>query len=62
MKEELIQKLEWEDFESYKITFPTISNAITNTITKGEGKERQILEIIENNPSLSKSPRWSDCQ
>ena len=26
---------------------------MTNTITKGEGKEREILNLIENNPSLS---------
>jgi len=54
------------DFDFYKITFPliksgtitntitkTITNTITNTITKGEDKEREIFEIIENNPSLS---------
>lgn len=50
------------DFDYYKITFPkdksgTITNAITKaitkTITKGEDKEREIFEIIENNPSLS---------
>jgi ATP-dependent DNA helicase RecG len=50
------------DFDFYKITFPltksgtitkTITNTITNTITKGEDKEKEILGIIENNPSLS---------
>src|SRR3989344_4849232 len=47
------------DFDFYKITFPTttitttITKTMTNTITKGEGKEREILNLIENNPSLS---------
>lgn len=50
------------DFDYYKITFPkdksgtitnTITNTIINTITKGEDKEKEIFEIIENNPSLS---------
>ena len=47
------------DFDFYKITFPTttITNTITktiiNTITKGEGKENEILNLIENNPYLS---------
>jgi len=41
------------DFDYYKITFPiTKSGTITNTITKGEDKEKEILEIIENNPSM----------
>ena len=51
------------DFDFYKITFPTtkitttitntITKTITNTITKGEGKEKEILALIEYNPSLS---------
>jgi len=42
------------DFDFYKITFPlTKSATMTNTITKGDDKEREIFEIIENNPSLS---------
>lgn len=50
------------DFDYYKITFPkekgfpgTITNTITNTITKvkGDGKEKEILEIIFNNPYIN---------
>ena len=47
------------DFDFYKITFPmavsdsTITKTISNTITKGEAKEKEILEIILNNPTLS---------
>lgn len=47
------------DFDFYKITFPTtisgstITKTISKTITKGEAKEKEILEIISNNPSLS---------
>jgi len=50
------------DFDYYKITFPkdksgttinTITYATTKTTTKGDDKEKEILDIIENNPSLS---------
>ncbi|MBS3088212.1 putative DNA binding domain-containing protein [Candidatus Pacearchaeota archaeon] len=50
------------DFDYYKITFPkdksgtttnTTTYTTTNTTTKGEDKEKEILKIIENNPSLS---------
>ena len=64
-KEELIQKLqdiEWEDFDYYKITFPTTTTlTTTNTTTKtttypttkGDEKEREICELITNNPLLN---------
>ncbi len=50
------------DFDYYKITFPTtknytitktITNTISNTITKGEDKEKEVLDIIENNSYMS---------
>jgi ATP-dependent DNA helicase RecG len=52
------------DFDYYKITFPLIKSdsttltttkttTYTTTITKGEDKEREILELLENNPFLS---------
>ena len=50
------------DFDFYKITFPTTKSATitkaitytdTKTITKGEDKEREIYNIVENNPYLS---------
>ena len=50
------------DFDYYKITFPkdksgtttyTTTKTTTYTTSKGEDKEKEILEIIENNPSLS---------
>ena len=50
------------DFDFYKITFPlsktgttikTTTYTTTKTTIKGEDKEKEILEIIENNPSLS---------
>lgn len=49
------------DFDFYKITFPTktvtsadtVTYTGTNTVTKGEGKEKEILKLISNNPSLS---------
>ncbi len=52
------------DFDFYKITFPlsksgtttkTTTYPITKTTTKGEDKEKEIFEVIENNPSLSVS-------
>ena len=42
------------DFDFYKITFPKIKSATgTKTVTKGDDKEKEILELIENNPYLS---------
>jgi len=50
------------DFDFYKITFPlsktgtttkTTTYTTTKTTIKGEDKEKEILEIIENNNSLS---------
>ncbi len=50
------------DFDFYKITFPfdksatgtkTVTYTGTKTVTKGDDKEKEILEIIENNPYLS---------
>jgi len=49
------------DFDYYKITFPTTTTTTSKTTTyttsktqiKGDGKEREIFEIIENNPYLS---------
>ena len=54
------------DFDYYKITFPTekiSGSTTTNTTTKniagtttkivGEAKEKEVLEIIRNNPMLS---------
>jgi len=50
------------DFDYYKITFPvdksatgtkTVTYTGTKTVTKGDDKEKEILEIIENNPHLS---------
>lgn len=49
------------DFDYYKITFPTTTTTTSKTttyttsktITKGEDKEKEILELIENNPHLS---------
>lgn len=46
------------DFDYYKITFPTtitntISKTITISITKGDAKEKEVLELISNNPTLS---------
>jgi len=48
------------DFDYYKITFPTTTTTTSKTttyttsktITKGEDKEKEILELIENNPHL----------
>ena len=37
------------DFDYYKITFPTT----TKTTTKRDGREKQILGLIENNPYLT---------
>jgi len=49
------------DFDYYKITFPTTTTTTSKTTTyttsktviKGEDKEKEILELIENNPHLS---------
>jgi len=43
------------DFDFYKITFPTVITAkeTPTTSTKGEGKEKEILDLLENNPFLS---------
>jgi len=49
------------DFDFYKITFPTTTTTKTTTYTttndnftiKGETKEKEILELISNNPHLS---------
>jgi len=50
------------DFDFYKITFPlsksgtttnTTTYATSKTTTKGDDKEGEILELIENNPYLS---------
>lgn len=50
------------DFDYYKITFPKIKSATgtktvtytgTKTVTKGDDKEKEIFELIENNPHLS---------
>ena len=50
------------DFDFYKITFPvtktatgtnTVTYTGTNTVLKGEAKEKQIQELITNNPLLS---------
>ena len=54
------------DFDNYKLTFPTLKisgSTTTNTTTKniagtttkivGEAKEKEVLEIIRNNPMLS---------
>ena len=49
------------DFDFYKITFPTTTTTKTTTKTttypeeeiKGESKEKEILELISNNPYLS---------
>src|SRR3989344_7021916 len=49
------------DFDFYKITFPTTPTTKTTTYTttndnftiKGETKEKEILELISNNPHLS---------
>ncbi len=52
------------DFDYYRIIFPTrititkltdstISKTIAKTISKGDAKEKEILELITNNPRLS---------
>lgn len=54
------------DFDYYKISFPltksgtttntttyTTTNTTTNVISKGEAKEKEILDLIENNPYLT---------
>jgi ATP-dependent DNA helicase RecG len=46
------------DFDFYKITFPTTTTTKTTTytttnISRREGKEKEILNIISNNPYLS---------
>lgn len=50
------------DFDIYKITFPLSKSGTTTnttiyttskTTTKGDDKEKEILELIENNPYLS---------
>lgn len=52
------------DFDFYKITFPTtttytvtgtktVTYTGTKTVTKRDDKEREILQLIENNPYLS---------
>ncbi len=50
------------DFDFYKITFPTTTTTTstntgtltsTNTGTKGDAREKEIMEFISNNPYLS---------
>ena len=44
------------DFDHYKITFPTTTTTITKTTSKTTTKkdnEREILELVENNPQLT---------
>ena len=36
------------DFDYYKITFPTITNTITNTITKGDAIDKRYIKLRLN--------------
>ena len=41
------------DFDFYKITFPTTTTTQKTTQKKSYDREKEILELIENNPYLN---------